>query len=277
MLAVCLLPLLLAGCAGGQGNAAIHRSYFLDRAFFDRAYERVVVRPTPRNVLGGIVPHHLLASHELASFYTSIARTTQPSVVVVIGPNHLNKGEYPVVFSNARWRTPYGILQPATDIVDRLVESGGGVIDERLFDEEHSISAEVAFLRRAFPRAPVLPIAVKTSVPAARVDTLVAGLENALPKDALVLASVDFAHDVFAAQARTLDAQSIPVLERLDVAHLADVTADSPVTLMVLLRFLRARGVTRGTVFLNTNAAEVTGDETIPDVTSYLFLTYAKP
>lgn len=234
------------------------------------------MQPTEKNILGGTVPHHLLDSHDMARYYASLARTTHPSVIVIIGPNHPNKGGNPIALSNAVWNTPYGKVKPASAIVQKLVDAHAGVIDEGLFQTEHSISAEIAFIKKSFPNTPIVPIIVKTVVPKGLRDTLVASLDEVLPKDTLVLASVDFAHYIPAARAKALDAKSIPPLEELAVERLSAVTADSPVSLEMLLQYLKLRGVTRGTLFLNKNSADVIGDQSIPEVTSYVFMTYAR-
>lgn len=276
VLTLCCALIVVTGCGTQQKDRVEHRSYFLDRSFYNVAYKDVAIKPISENVLGGIVPHHLLDSHDMASFYASLARTTHPSVIVVIGPNHPNKGENPIALSNAVWNTPYGKVEPASALIQKLVDAHAGAIDEGLFQTEHSISAEIAFLKNSFSNTPIVPIIVKTAVPKNLRDTLIASLNELLPNNALVIASVDFAHYIPAEKARELDAKSIPPLEELAVERLNEVTADSPVSLEVLLRYLKLRGVARGTLFSNKNSADVIGDQSIPEVTSYVLMEFAR-
>lgn len=252
-----------------------HGSYFSDRAFFDRAYDSVAPVAATTRALGGILPHHLLAAPYFANFYERL-EARPPSTVVLLGPNHLQRGEHFLLASEARWATPYGMVRPNAALINTLVRDTAVHIDERVFAIEHSISSHVAFIKKSFPRATVVPIVVKSGTSAALLDDLSSTLCEASPNDALVLASVDFVHDTSAAEADRLDVVSEPILLAADASRLDDVTADSPESLAVLFGMLRCRNASQGTLLDHGNAATVTR-EPLPAVTSYFGIAYDAP
>lgn len=246
----------------------IHQAYSLRPDLFDRAYERESVEPAKDDVVGGIIPHHLLASHLIARFFLGL-ESQAPSVVVVVGPNHYSVGRGLLITSEAAWRTPYGVIEPASEIIRQLLETDEVMLDEDVFIREHSISAEVAFIRRSFPEAMIVPLVVKDVLPLNQAAEFGRSLAETLPEDAIVIASVDFSHYLSSPEAMAEDARSRPVLESLSTERLEEVAVDSRPSLAILFEFAKQRGVTKGTLLENENTATVVGDPSIPEVTSY--------
>ena len=143
-----------------------------------------------------------------------------------------------------------------------------------MFVAEHSISAEVSFIKKSFPEAQVLPIVLMSRATEADLVALASALHEVLPKDALVLASVDFAHYVSSEEADTLDAKSRETLVSFDVEGLASMAVDSPASIYVLMRYLTARNAQKPVILENSNSAKVIGDLTISEVTSYFTMYF---
>ncbi|MFA6908935.1 MAG: AmmeMemoRadiSam system protein B [Patescibacteria group bacterium] len=264
----------VAGSADFDHGEAIHRSFFLEKDFFDRAYTSNNPVIPSKKVIGGIIPHHLLASHVIAGFFQGIESRQSPPVVVVIGPDHLDRSAHTITTSRGNWETPYGILPPAPGVVDALEQSKLVGIDERLFSVEHSISAEVAFIRRSFPRTTFVPITLKSGVSpndAVRLGQLLAEI---LPTDALVLASVDFAHYVDHNEAQRQNQVNIPLLESLNIQEASSLYVDSIPTVQVLFAFLQDRHSSAHQVVSSLTGADITGDYALPEVTSYITMYY---
>ncbi|HCJ52820.1 MAG TPA: AmmeMemoRadiSam system protein B [Candidatus Kerfeldbacteria bacterium] len=254
--------------------SSVHRAFLMEQSFFDRAYADVSGSREKSAVRGGIVPHHLLASHLIAEFFSRLELSQDPSVVVVIGPNHREIGTDGILISEAAWETPYGRLQPYTEGISSLIQRGVVQADERVFVAEHSISAEVSFIKKSFPEAQVLPIVLMSRATEADLVALASALHEVLPKDALVLASVDFAHYVSSEEADTLDAKSRETLVSFDVEGLASMAVDSPASIYVLMRYLTARNAQKPVILENSDSAKVIGDLTISEVTSYFTMYF---
>jgi len=282
ILVLCAVAIFLAGCgtkpenttslstnSGLINDRVVHRSFFMDREFFDQAYQNEKPNESVDFAVAGIIPHHLLASHLIARFFLGLSNQT-PSVVVVIGPNHFNTGSGPIISSKGEWSTPYGTLQPAEAIIDTLSKEDLVKIDERVFEKEHSISAEVSFIQKSFPRTTFVPIVLKNTVTAEDAKRLAETLDATLPDDALVLASVDFSHEVTPAVADTQAEINIAVLQNRDMASVTDMYVDSKPAILTLLEYVERRGTKTGVLLESSNAATVTGEAGLTDVTSYL-------
>jgi hypothetical protein len=282
-----VLVILLTGCAPTENTnnkvtndtaspgGIVQRSFTMNQSLFDRAYDDTKnVSPT-NQVVAGIIPHHLLASHLIARWFEGI-KQLNPSVVVVIGPNHNEIGYGPILISNLDWTTPYGILPKQTDLVTKLVDSKLVTIDERIFTQEHSISAEVSFIKRTFPNTKFVPIILNNRVSDADLIKLAEKLNEILPPDALVIASVDFAHYVTSSEADRQDGITLEALKSLDLARVGEMFVDSKPTIRAVLAYAKLRQATELVVQENSNVAKVTGQPEIPEVTSYFTAYYCK-
>ncbi|MFH1235361.1 MAG: AmmeMemoRadiSam system protein B [Parcubacteria group bacterium] len=286
VISISLVALLVSGCTGTprvEGDATdadaptiAHKAFLMEQSFFDRAYSDVSGSVEKAKVRGGIIPHHLLASHLIAEFFSRLENVQTPSVVVVIGPNHREVGAGGILVSEAGWKTPYGRLQPYTQGISSLIQRGVVQTDERVFAGEHSISAEVAFIKKSFLDAQVLPIVLMSRVTEADLVELASALHEVLPEDALVLASVDFAHYVSSNEADELDEKSRETLLAFDINKLATIAVDSPASLYVVMTYLNVRGARQPILIENSNSAKVVGDLTVPEVTSYFTMYFTE-
>lgn len=225
-------------------------------------------------VYGGILSHHLYVAHEIASFFAGI-QNQKPSVVVLIGPNHYGLGVHDILASRYAYETPWGKLGPNERIVSRLIEEGLVENDEKPFEIEHSISADVAFIKYFFPDTTLVPVIVKRGTPQEKLDRLARALDDILPNDALVLASVDFSHHNNRIAADFHDVKSISAIEHFNYESIKRLEVDSPASLSILLRYLEERGAGRMTSW-HTNSAVVGGNPGSEDVTSYLFAYFSE-
>jgi len=281
------LTLLLTGCVrsnnpqvkgeeniADQPSAVFHRSYYLDQEFFDQSYQGIPAEAIKEKVYGVIVPHHLLASHLMAEFYQGLEEFNQPEVVVLIGPNHREVGDFDILSSRAFWKTPYGDLAPASEIINQLAVKGVVRIDERVFVEEHSISAEVAFIKKSFPESKLVPLVFRTKTTEKELGSLMELLLQILPERSLIIASVDFAHEVTSEEANELDQRSIEALQSIDPRRITEITVDSKPTISALFYYLKAKEATDSVLLQNSNAAKVLNDPSIPEVTSYITMYF---
>ncbi|MBI5037215.1 MAG: AmmeMemoRadiSam system protein B [Candidatus Kerfeldbacteria bacterium] len=255
---------------GRPASTVVHRSFFVEQEFFDLAYTRNTPPAPEGMVRGGIIPHHLIASHVIAEFFQGIESVQSPEVIVLIGPDHLNRSDYHIATSVGSWYTPYGILYPHTPIIESMAADGVVTIDESLFDVEHSITSEVAFIRRSFPRASIVPITIQQHTSAEELTQLGDWLAQRLPENSLVLVSVDFAHNVNHRQAMLQNAASIELLKTMDPETTKGIYVDSPASLSVLFHYLHERRVGHVQILDSLDTVDVTGDTSIPAVTSYI-------
>lgn len=255
-----------------------HLSFWVRAGYYEPLFAAVDAQPVVKNenVVAAIVNHHLFAPDLIAKTLHAISGA-QPSVVVLISPNHFSIGNGGFITSTGNWTTMAGDLAGAADLAQALGRTGYVIIDESVFEKEHGIFNDVTFVRRYFPETKLLPIVVREQVAAAGVDRLAKLLNDLLPPDALVIGSFDFSHYKKDAVAKANDAASMRVLEQLDVEHTAGLDIDSTKGLRLLLRFARLRGAAIFHLTGHSSSAERIGDPETIENTSYITGFFAAP
>ncbi len=272
--------LALAGCVSAprEPSGVTHASFWHSREAYEDFYDTDTARdvaPITEKVDGMVLPHHLFVGHEIARAYNALS-DQRPSVVVVIGPNHFDQGKNDIQTTDGTFETPYGALEPDTRIIDGLVAKGLARIEPATFDGEHSISVHVAFIKKTFPDATVVPLALQIGARPERMDELAAALDESLPRDALVIASVDFSHYLRADVAAFHDAYSHAAIERFSFDDVTRLEIDSPESIRALLKYLEKRTSRRIAYDRHTNSADFTVGIPPAETTSHFFLAFAK-
>jgi AmmeMemoRadiSam system protein B len=188
-----------------------------------------------------IVPHAGFAySGAVAASAFARLRGATFDRVVVLGPSHyFGFRGAAIPDEGSVYRTPLGDVVIDGAGIAALRESGGFLADDRMFEPEHSIEAELPFLQRVLGRdVPILPVLLggrASGEDAARVAEILAPLVTA---STLVIVSSDFTHfgrrfgytpftgDV-PARIRALDLGAIGTIEAGDAsafAHYVDAT-----------------------------------------------------
>lgn len=225
--------------------------------------------PISEQVYGGIVSHHFYAEREIATFFSAM-REQHPQAVVIISPNHFSAGSDELLISQLPYHTPWGVLFPDTDTGSELVQANIARVEEQPFEREHGVSTLVGFVKHTFPDAKLLPILVRQHSTTEEAIALGRALDEYLPDDSLVIASVDFSHHLHSIAAAFHDQKSIAAISASDVGGIATSEVDSPQSIIALVSYLQARGAQR--FFMRqSSSAEIGKNRESEDVTSYLF------
>src|SRR5262249_50496988 len=174
--------------------------------------------PAGERIRAGIVTHHFLASGLMVRFFATLRSQSSPEIIVLIGPNHFHHGSANISLSSLPWKTPFGVLETDTPVIQRLRSAIGLPEDPEAFTGEHSLGVLAPFLKYYFPHSRVVPILVDVNAQQRRLSKLRIVLAELLrnPK-VLVLLSMDFSHDSSAAIADSRDDQSRRAISKMDV------------------------------------------------------------
>lgn len=267
-------PPKVGGVRGGMKESAtvIHPATVMQPDLYPTLNKVDEIPAATEKVYGGIVSHHFYMEEDIGKLFLQL-RQQNPSVVVIVGPNHFNAGNADIQTSSASYTTPFGQLDGDLPLISRLVADGAATHEEFAFEREHSIGALVGFTKKVFPNAKLLPIIIRRSTSPGRTEQLAAELEKILPQDALVLASVDFSHHLDRFAAGFHDSQSVAALLSVDFNRIRSLEVDSPQSLEVLMRYLESRGALH-MEYKNTNQAVYGGNLMSDDVTSYVFAKF---
>ena len=260
-----------------EANPIIHSSHFYSKDPFEDVFadSTTVAMPENTEVLGGIIPHHLLAAPFIASFFKGI-EYQDIQTVVLLGPDHRNIGDYNISISEALWETPYGILEPSLLAIPHLLETKAAGVDEQVFETEHSIYNITPFIKRAFPHAEIIPITFGSGTDQRTTEEFAHTLANTLPEKSLVIAAVDFSHDVSLQKAEEQDKRSLEMITTFSLNQIYSLETDSNPSIYTLLSYLEKKDANNTLILGNSNSAEIAQVPTSTNVTSYVTVYFAK-
>ncbi len=270
---------LLSGCSvvkhdiNQPQKETIQRLYQVsapwDKAFFDALYDAKPQIPLLQtDVVGGIVPHHLLAGKYIATFFETIKRQ-KPSTVVIIGPDHFGRGRGKISTTMRDWKTPFDEVQTNIELLERVRQYAAVTVDEEVIKEEHSIYGIIPFIARTLPKTQVITFALRGDMTSEENQELARVLVDMLPKDAVVVASIDFSHYQRVEVADFHDELSHAVIQSFDYDRLKKLEIDSVPSLETLLRYLEFRGAQKIAASFSDNSERIIGTRDVLETTSY--------
>lgn len=243
-----------------------HVTEILEEEFFEIAYEQAPDLGERKEARVLIVPHHLLAAPLTAAAFEVQAKIKNPKVIVVIGPDHLERASHPIITSRKTWRTPYGFTQANTKLINGLLEQGLVHEEPDVFDEEHSVSAVIPFVGRTFPNATIVPLIVQESLS----EEIRYAVADFLAEDMyMAVASVDFSHYIPENSAYFHDIKSIDAISRRAYDELPDLEVDSPMSLAFAFDYAEQTATEEFDLYINENSNSFFGYE-ISETTSYV-------
>ena len=250
-------------------------------SFYETAYKffKEKIDIEGETVIGGIIPHHLLAADIIADFFSNLSDRNYDTIIL-LSPNHFHQGKSKIITSNLSWQTPYGEIAADQSLVKNLLENVQlANIEEDTFTREHGIKAEVAFIKKTFPQAKIVPLVLEGSLKADEAEGLAKAILAASDnKNILVLASVDFSHYTTNLAAQEHDKQSIAVLETMDFNNIYKMAVDSPPSIYTLLKYAEFKN-SSFKLLKNSNSALLSGKFDLKSTTSYVsgyFINYGE-
>jgi MEMO1 family protein len=292
------LLMLLAGCrtapapapaqAAAPAPVVAHRgaddgvqpNAFYDARLFEpglRAAKAVATDRAPARdgaLLGGVVPHHILAAELLSTFFLQL-EAHPPATVILVGPNHEERGQR-VITGLRGWATDFGTVAADEPLVEQLVKSGLATLDDEALSTEHAVGALMPYLKYHAPVARVVPIILHKDVTPAEVRRLAEVLEPLLGPDRVLLGSVDFSHYLTRPEAEAKDKETLATLQAFDLQTLWRMGPDhldSPPSIglvMTAMQMLKAKGPE---MLGHTNSGIILGSDRI-ETTSYFLFAY---
>jgi MEMO1 family protein len=233
------------------------------------ASARVPPSALSSQVRWGVVSHHLLIRDSIAEFFLRLSAIAHPTTIILLAPNHFSRGNHRIALSGLPWKTPFGLIRPANDIVKELTERGIGEIDEDAFYDEHSVRALVPYVKYFFPSTRIVPIIIRSDADTTEIDQMSRFLASKSTDDVLFLASLDFSHYQSSSIAQREDSTTYDILSRFDVVNYRSAFVDSHAVMRILLSTCKTLEATRIEIVLHTNSGIIMKDEHIP-CTSYM-------
>ncbi len=252
-------------------NIEYHQANPFDIVFYNTAYkfQKNKIYFDENDIIGGVIPHHLLAADMIADFFSQF-RDKKYDSIILIGPNHFSAGDADIITSKLNWQTPYGEIKCDQELLSKLLKIKNIQVEENIFLKEHAINSEVAFIKKTFPDAKFLPLVLRNSVTKEQSVILAEKLfEISKNKNILVLTSVDFSHNTNNETARKNDNKSIKALKNKSFEKIYSLHVDSPASIYTLLKYSQLKQA-NFSLLKNSNAALLTDQLDLQGITSYV-------
>ncbi len=265
----------LTGLKLPSPTSVVHSAIPNDKDFYDALfkYSQPVAVPTATPV-SAVLPHHLVAGSYTIGMLQAISKKITPRVVVIVAPNHFNTGRAPVITAVNDWETPYGVLKIDKNLINDLAHDGNAdaytSIDDSAIQNEHGVGALVSLIKNIWPDAKLVPIIVKNERNFDEIDEVAKLLNKILPKNSLVLASVDFSHYLPLAVSNWHDELSINVLETGNYNRLERMEIDSQNSIRLLLKYNELKNAQNFNLAFHTNSADIIKNPNLAETTSHI-------
>lgn len=236
----------------------------------------VIPDAVPRSML---IPHHDITIGRQNSFYKAVSEKIQPSVIVLVSPDHFEKGKKLItVPDKISFETPQGNMNVNHELIFFLQnddEIGKYVsVQDDVWPGEHGIYSHTPFLKKYFPDAQFVPILVKslsTDDEFKIFSKLGALLSRLLGPDSLLIASVDCSHYQIPSVTAFHDEVTINTFLNYEDPRFAEI--DSPESVEVLYSFNNARNALNPVLLDHSSTYDYISDDMVV-CTSHLYMTF---
>lgn len=213
-------------------------SKFYDRSFFELNAKNIISNSENEDGIRAIIaPHHLLVSELIARSLMAMSGRSIKTVVV-IGPDHENKGGAPIISGDFSWETPFGIIEPDTKPIRELLQNSKVFIGFDTLASEHSVGVFMPYIKKSYPNASVIPILFSSYANEGDCEYVADFLTKFDPNTTRVIFSIDFSHYLSEALAYEKDRETLNLIGRGDYSKILPLTSDhldSPATLVTAL------------------------------------------
>ena len=166
------------------------------RSPFDRAMGEAFLRYSPtghgggERILGGVVPHHDIAVGMMLRFYSRFPRG-EVKRIFLFSPDHFRRARRWAAVCPDDWELSPGTMAADREAVEALGNMDIVELRSDMFGAEHGVTVHIPLLARFFPRASVVPIALRPDIPDIALLSLRRALNRVMRDGDIVILSAD--------------------------------------------------------------------------------------
>lgn len=194
-----------------------------------------------------ILPHHDIAEGRQNSYYKALSNIKKPEIIVLIGPDHYEKGKTNIVSAkNTLFTGPERNVPLAEDLIKKL--SNDSVLSEyvslqdKMWEAEHAMFIHTPYISHYFPDVPIMPIVLKgfsEDEDFIQYKKLAEFLNDNLPENSLVIGSVDFSHYQIPRMTELHDQVTLNTIANFESPRHLEI--DSPETVTCIMEYCKLR------------------------------------
>jgi AmmeMemoRadiSam system protein B len=246
-----------------------------DRVLFESTLPEIDSVEVFQDVRILLCPHHQLAS-ELIHAAMMAVDSESYDAIVIIGPDHKSLKGVSISITGNNWATPWGTLRVDDKTNEALLAYEDVEMDDAMMMDEQSTAALVPYIAYHFPGVSVNAIALPSTMNKDETEAFGVYLSSVIDEHTLVLASVDFSHNLTYDEANENDEETLEYLRLRDfdgIYHLGSEHLDSPQTMIAVLAFALEEQIKFMEVIDHSNAYEIQPD-TKQKTTSYFTIIF---
>lgn len=249
--------------------------FYDEKLFYDGVSKAQNAGKNTYRLVGGITPHHLLPSFMLADFYHRLKDQDVHSVIIV-GPNHYEKGKYKIATSLRAWKTPFGPVSPNIKDISELIGLNGIGVDEDVLENDHAVASSMPYIKFYLPDAYVVPLLLSAKLNDEDLNIISNSIGRLVRNGAILVAAVDFSHYLTNEEAQVKDVKSEKLIRNFDTRQIESLGNDyldsspSIVLLLKVMDILKARNME---IYYHTNSGEMEKNDMI-QTTSYFSIGF---
>ena len=274
-----VLALIFSSCE--KKDVIVRGQYAGDAMLWKHTFEAsaayIIPEKMPRAI---IIPHHDITTFRQNSFYKALSAQTQPSLVVLLSPDHFERGKKEIVapLSNVVFQTTEGNLELDKNFLKKLSKSPfSSRVDfaDQLWIEEHGAFIHAPFIHHYFPEAKFVPLLLKPLSEESDFESykkLADFLNENLPEDALLVASVDFSHYQIPEMTDLHDEVNFNTIANFEDPRPIEV--DSPESLFTLMEYCKKRGAVRPVIIDRSSTFDYIPDEFVESTSHQYWAFY---
>ena len=226
--------------------------------------------PSDKRIYGIISPHagYVFSGPIACHSYKAIS-SSNPELVIIVGPNHFGIGVDVATVTDVQWKTPLGIVDVDSESAREIVKVSKFVeIDEYSHSQDHSLEVQLPMLQSMLQnKFQIVPIILRSQSLDTATDVGSAVSKIAKKKNTMIVASSDFTHYEENSFAHSQDKALIESILEMNVKKFYDVLQEKRVTacgygamasVMVACKNL---GATKGKLLSYATSGDVKGDK----------------
>ena len=283
LIVVCLIAVGAGGywlCRNFWGREEIgkkteNRSLSTDGAL-NKVDEVTNYSSRPFLISAGVVPHHLVAKDLIEEFFSYCASQGTPETIVILGPDHFQAGSISggrLITLSSQREEFYG-LKIDYFLIEALEAKNNLFFSDSAIALDHGITNLLPFIKKYFPESKIAPFIIPANTSLAQSEQFAVSLDSLAFPSTLVIASVDFSHELPASAAEFHDTKSKRVLIKLEKEEFENIEVDSPQALYIARTFTHLRKKEFPEIIGQANSSDFLKADEARQTTSYFSLVF---
>jgi poly-gamma-glutamate synthesis protein (capsule biosynthesis protein) len=186
-----------------------------------------------RDIVSGVVPHHLLAKEIIEDFFQHISSQEKVETIILLSPDHFNSGtlDDDNAFITLDWESSskkeeFDNIKIDSLLGKKLAGENKMVLNSSAIVYDHGITNLIPYIKKYFPETRFLPILIPIDITKEQMEHLVKTIDKETSSQTIIIASVDFSHYLPPQAAGFHDKKSIRVLLNFEEDNFDDIEVD---------------------------------------------------